>query len=96
MKSDSVCRAVRCALPKSETGPARIARLGAVDIDKLADDALLRNEQVASILNVPLSTFHLLRKRPDFVHPVHIGCRTRWRWVTLKAWMRGQEQGGEA
>ena len=92
MKSNAIRRAVRCALPKSETGPARIARLGAVDIDKLADDALLRNEQVASILNVPLSTFHLLRKRPDFVRPVHIGCRTRWRWATLRAWIQAQER----
>ena len=91
MKSNAIRRAVRCALPKSETGPARIARLGAVDIDKLADDALLRNEQVAGILNIPLSTFHAIRKRPDFVRPVRIGCRTRWRWATLKAWIRAQE-----
>jgi predicted DNA-binding transcriptional regulator AlpA len=73
-------------------GPARIARLGAVDIARLSDDALLRNEQVACILNVPLSTFHLLRKRPGFVRPVRIGCRTRWRWATLRAWIQEQER----
>ena len=93
MKSNPVQAAVRRAIPnKPETGPARIARLGAVDIDRLADDALLRNEQVAGILNVPLSTFHMLRKRADFVRPVRIGYRTRWRWGTLKAWIRGQER----
>lgn len=91
MKSHAVRRAVRCAVPKSETGPARIARLGKVDINTLADDTLLKNEQVAAVLNVPLSTFHVLRKRPDFVRPVRIGCRTRWRWATLKAWIRAQE-----
>jgi predicted DNA-binding transcriptional regulator AlpA len=93
MTSDPIRRAVRRALPRSETGPARIARLGAVDIDKLADDALLRNEQVAYILNIPLSTFHAFRKRPDFVRPVRIGCRTRWRWATVRAWIQAQERG---
>jgi predicted DNA-binding transcriptional regulator AlpA len=92
MKSDPIRHAVRRALPTSETGPARIARLGAVDIDKLADDALLRNEQVAGILNIPLSTFHAMRKRPDFVRPVRIGCRTRWRWATVRAWIHAQER----
>lgn len=91
MKSHPVRRAARCARPKSETGPARIARLGTVDIGKLSDDALLRNEQVASILNIPLSTFHAVRKRPDFVRPLRIGCRTRWRWATLRAWIQAQE-----
>ena len=91
MKSSHIHRAARCATQKPESGPARIARLGNVDITKLPDDALLRNEQVAAILNVPLSRFHLLRKRPDFVRPVRIGCRTRWRWATLKAWIRAQE-----
>ena len=91
MKSDPIRHAVRRALPKSETGPARIARLGNVDTGKITDDSLLRHEQVAAILNIPLSTFHLLRKRPDFVRPVHLGCRTRWRWATLKAWIRAQE-----
>lgn len=92
MQSHPVRRAVRRALPKSETGPARIARLGNVDINALCDDALLRNEQVAAVLNVPLSTFHNLRKRPDFVRPVKIGCRTRWRWATLRAWIQAQER----
>ena len=91
MQSQSIRRAVRRALPKPETGPARIARLGKVDLNALSDDTLLRNEQVAAVLNVPLSTFHILRKRPDFVRPVKIGCRTRWRWGTLKAWIRAQE-----
>lgn len=91
MTSHPVRRAARCALPKSETGPARVARLGNVDINTLSDDALLRNEQAAAILNVPLSTFHMLRKRAGFVRPIHVGCRTRWRWGTLKEWIRAQE-----
>ena len=95
MKSNAIRRAAECSTQKPESGPARIARLGNVDTTTLGDDTLLRNEQVASILNVPLSTFHVLRKRPDFVRPVRIGCRTRWRWATLRAWIRGQEQEGE-
>ena len=91
MKSNRIRPAAQCATQKPESGPARIARLGNVDTTTLGDDTLLRNEQAASILNVPLSTFHLLRKRADFVRPVRIGCRTRWRWGTLKAWIRAQE-----
>ncbi len=96
MQSHPIRRAVPPALPttpKSESGPARIARLGAVNPAILTPDTLLRNEQAAALLNVPLSTFHLLRKKcgRDFPRPVRIGARLRWRWGALQTWIHAQE-----
>ena len=95
MQSHAMGRAAKRAIAsKSESGPERIARLGATDLARLTDDSLIRNETFATMLSLPLSSFHALRKRQgsDFPPPVRIGARLRWRFGSVKAWIAVQER----
>jgi|ACXJ01.1.fsa_nt_gi predicted DNA-binding transcriptional regulator AlpA len=63
------------------------------DLGALHDDALLGSSKAARFLQLPDSTFYLLRKKMgrDFPRPVLTCGRPRYRVGTLREWLRRLE-----
>lgn len=82
--------APRSASPRAQHHPES-------DPGTLHDDALIGPGKAARFLQLPDSTFYLLRKRMgrDFPRPVITCGRPRYRVGTLREWLRRMESANE-
>lgn len=77
----------------SEPAPPLIPARTEFDPGALHDDALLGSSNAARFLQLPDSTFYLLRKKlgRDFPRPVITCGRPRYRVGSLREWLRKME-----
>lgn len=89
-------RRTRSTIPERSASP-RVRHPAEIDSGALHDDALIGSSKAALFLQLPDSTFYLLRKRlgRDFPRPVIACGRPRYRVGALREWMRRMESASD-